>query len=119
MSSKVEHANDQFEVDRYEVQYPVSAYTFPSEARIHRVRFDDERLHIELTDGRIIAIPLWWIPTLYNASSEEREKYEINRSRTMISWDPGKCAIVDEVRVTDYLGPCDESVQSQDESNGK
>ena len=37
--------------------------------------------------------------------AEEREKYEINPSPTMIVWDPDKCAINDEVRIADYLGP--------------
>ncbi len=96
---------EKFEVKRYDIQYPVSAYTFPKEARIHQVRFDDEYLHLELTDGRVLSIPLLWIPTLYNASPEEREKYEINRDRTMLVWDPEKCAINDEVRLADYLGP--------------
>jgi len=93
---------------KYRVQYPISAYTFPKEARIHRVRFDKEYIHIELMDGRILSIPLWWIPTLHHASPEEREQYEINRSRTMLIWDPAKCAINDELRIADYLGPCEE-----------
>lgn len=96
---------------RYKVQYPISAYTFPREARIHEVRFDDEYMHVELTDGRKLAVPLWWIPTLYNASAEEREKYELNQSRTIIIWDPARCAINDEVRVADYLGPGDDSLR--------
>jgi hypothetical protein len=89
--------------------HPVSAYTFPSEARIHQVRFDDKHMHVELTDGRMLSVPLWWIPTLYNAPSEEREKYELNQSRTMMIWDPDKCAINDELRIADYLGPCNDS----------
>ena len=109
MATKAEHSEEQFAVKRYKVHYPISAYTFPSEARIHQVRFDDEYLHVELTDGRMLSIPLWWIPTLYNAAPEEREKYEINRSRTMVIWDPDKCAINDELRIADYLGPCNES----------
>ncbi len=96
-----------FEVKPYKIQYPVSAYTFPQEARIHQVRFDNDYLHIDLTDGRILSIPLWWIPTLHNAASEEREKYEINRHRTEIIWNPDKCAINDEIRLADYLGPYD------------
>ena len=98
---------EQLEVKRYDIQYPISAYTFPREARIHRVRFDDEYLHLELTDRRVLSVPLSWIPTLYNAPPEEREKYEINRNRTMLIWDPEKCAINDEVRLADYFGPCD------------
>ena len=109
MVSKVEQIEEQLEVKRYKVQYPISAYMFPSEARIHQVHFDDEYMHVELTDGRMLSVPLWWIPTLYNAPPEERGKYEINRSRTMIIWDPDKCAINDELRITDYLSPCNDS----------
>lgn len=105
MALEVEQIEEQFEVKRYTIQYPASAYTFPQEARIHQVHFEEEYLHIELTDGRKLSVPLWWIPTLHNALPEEREKYEINRSRTMLIWDPAKCAINDEVRITDYLGP--------------
>jgi len=108
MAIKAEQVEEQLQVKRYKVQYPISAYTFPREAHIHQVRFDDEYMHIELTDGRVLSLPLWWIPTLYDASPEEREKYEINRDRTMIIWDPDKCAINDEVRIADYLGPRDE-----------
>jgi hypothetical protein len=108
MSSKAEQVNEQFDVRRFEVQYPVSAYTFPSEARIHQVSFDEEHMRVELTDGRVLAIPLWWIPTVYNASPEEREKYEINRSRTMIIWDTAESEINDEVRIMDYLGPAEQ-----------
>ena len=63
---------------RYEIPCPISAYTFPQEALIHQVRFDDVYIHIELTDGRILSVPLKWIPTLYHASPDEREKYEIS-----------------------------------------
>jgi len=93
------------QVKRYKIQYPISAYTFPRETRIHQVRFDDRYLHVELTDGRMISVPLWWIPTLHNAAPEEREKYEISRDRTMVIWDPDKCTINDEVRIADYMGP--------------
>ena len=100
-----DQAEDRFEVERYKVQYPISAYTFPLETSIKRTRFDDEYMHGELTDGRVLSVPLRWIPTLYNAPPEERETYELNQSRTMIVWDPAKCAINDEVRIADYLAP--------------
>ena len=105
MAIKEEQVEEQLEVKRYRVQYPISDYTFPDEARIHLVRFDEEYIHVELTDGRMLSIPLWWVPTLHNAPPEEREKYEINRSRTMIIWDPGRCAVNDELRIADYLRP--------------
>lgn len=105
MSTKLEQVDKKYRVKRYKIQYPISAYTFPRETRIRRVQFDAKYLRVELTDGRIIAVPLQWIPTLQNASPAEREKYEISRDRTMIIWDPDKCAINDEVRVADYMQP--------------
>ena len=32
---------DTLKVKRYEIQYPASAYQFPTDARIHDVQFDD------------------------------------------------------------------------------
>jgi len=96
---------EKMKVKRYKIQHSIDEYTFPKEAYIHDVRFDEKHIHVELTDGRILSIPLWWIPTVYNASEEDREKYEISQSRTMIIWDPAKCGINDEISIADYLGP--------------
>ena len=87
----------------YDIPYPASAYTFPRDAVLHKVRFDDNFIHLELTDGRILSVPLSWIPTLHNAEPAERKKYEISQDRKMIVWDPDKCAINDEIRIDDYL----------------
>ena len=89
----------------YDIAYPASAHTFPKEALLHRVQFDNDFMYLELTDGRKLSVPLWWIPTLHNASPEEREKYEISQDRKMIIWDPEKCSINDEVRIDDYPAP--------------
>lgn len=93
------------EVKYYPVKYPRSAYIFPKGARVYSARIDEKYLHIELMDGRLLAIPLHWIPTLNNAPPDEREKFEINDSRTRLIWDPEKCAIEEEVLIADYLGP--------------
>ena len=108
MTTEVEQLNEKTNIKRFKVQYPISAYTFPEEARINTVEINDEALQIELTDGRTLSIPLWWIPTVYNASPKEREKYEINQNRTMLIWDPDKCDINDELRISDYLGSAGE-----------
>ena len=94
---------ENFRVKRYAIQYPISAYTFPSEARIEQVRFDRDYIHLRLTDERVLSILLHWIPTLSNAVPDEREKYRLNHSRTMLIWDPSECAINDELRLADYL----------------
>lgn len=112
MVTNVKPVEEQLQVKRYSIQYPISAYTFPHEARIHQVRFDDEYMHVTLSDGRLVSIPLWWIPTLNNATAGEREKYEISRDRTMILWDPEKCAINDEVSILDFLGPSKEGIEN-------
>jgi|GEM_PF-459518 len=104
MSSKLKQGEEHFQVKRYKIQYPISAYTFPREAKIHQVRFDDAHMLIELTDGRTLSVPLWWIPTVHNALPKDREKFEISRDHTMIIWDPDKCSINDGVRIADYLG---------------
>ncbi len=117
MPTNIEHTEHQAEIRRYKVQYPISAYTFPREARIQSVRFDEEFMHLELTDGRVLSVPLRWIPTLQNAPAAEREKYELDHTRTMLIWDPGKCAINDEVRLADYLNPgesCDRDLRRKD-----
>ena len=47
---------------------------------------DDESLHVKLTDGREIATPLWWYPSLFHASHTERNTMEL--MYTGIHW-PG------------------------------
>src|SRR5215211_2600432 len=102
---------EQMKPKRYKVQHSIDKYTFPTDAQIHDVRFDEKYMHVELTDQRIISIPLWWIPTVYNASEEDRNKFQVNQSRTMIIWDPDKCGINDEISIADYLGPTRDSGQ--------
>ena len=93
----------------YKIQHSIDEYTFPAEAHIHAVRFDEKHMHVELIEQRVISLPSWWIPTLHNASDEDRNKFEINQSRTMIIWDPEKCGINDEISIADYLGPVSDS----------
>ena len=105
MDTNVKQMDERVQVKRYKVQHSIDEYTFPKEATIHDVKFDEKFIHVELTDQRVISIPLWWIPTVYNASMEDRKKFEINQSRTMVIWNPEKCGINDEISIADYLGP--------------
>lgn len=105
--------DEKTQVKRYKIQHSIDEYTFPTEAYIHEVRFDEKHMHVELTDQRIISIPLWWIPSVNNASEEDRNKFEINQSRTMIIWDPEKCGINDEISIEYYLGPTREMIEQK------
>jgi hypothetical protein len=49
------------------------------------VRSDENNLIVDLSDGRIISVPLSWFPRLFNATPEQRNKYEL--SRYGIHWE--------------------------------
>ena len=103
MSTRAEAIDNRSTVQRYRIQYPISAYTFPQESLIHEVQIDESYVRIELTDGRILSIPLHWIPTVHNAAPEDRAKFRVNSSRNMIVWEPEEGSINEELRVQDYL----------------
>ena len=112
MVTSVKQMDEKVKVKRYKVQHSIDEYTFPKEAYIHGVKFDEKFIHVELTDQRVLSIPLWWIPTVYNASMEDRRKFEINQRRTMIIWDPDKCSINDEIDIADYLRPARDEIRA-------
>ena len=43
------------------------------------VRFDDDSVWVELSDGRTIGVPYAWFPCLLNASRKHRQAVEIGR----------------------------------------
>lgn len=43
------------------------------------VRFDDDRMWVNLADGRVLAVPLAWFPRLLQASPQERAAVQISR----------------------------------------
>jgi hypothetical protein len=112
MVTNVKQIDETIQVKRYKVQHSIDEYTFPKEAYIHDVKFDEKFIRVELTDQRVVSIPLWWIPTVYNATMEDRRKFEINQSRTIIIWDPEKCSINDEISIADYLGPARDEIRA-------
>ncbi len=42
------------------------------------VRFDDNSMWVELSDGRVIAVPIAWFPRLMNATPEQRARVEFS-----------------------------------------
>ena len=42
------------------------------------VRFDDSSLWVDLSDGRVIAVPLAWFPRLLHATPQQREQVEFS-----------------------------------------
>ena len=58
----------------------------PNSALAKSVSFDEEMMHVSLTDGRLISVPIIWFPLLRRATSEERAKYEIGGAGTSLHW---------------------------------
>jgi hypothetical protein len=58
----------------------------PNTALAKSVKFINEMMEVFLTDGRIISVPLIWFPLLHEATSEQREKYEIGGGGVSLHW---------------------------------
>ena len=58
----------------------------PNSALAKSVSFDEEMMHVSLTDGRLISVPIIWFPLLRAATSEQRAKYEIGGAGTSLHW---------------------------------
>jgi hypothetical protein len=49
------------------------------------VRFDDNTMWVDLSDGRTLGVPLAWFPRLLNATPAQRTQVEL--SRTGLHWE--------------------------------
>ncbi|MBV9468020.1 MAG: DUF2442 domain-containing protein [Abitibacteriaceae bacterium] len=58
----------------------------PTAALAQSIEFDDELMHVHLTDGRIISVPLIWFPILQEASAAQRTQYEIGAGGRGLHW---------------------------------
>jgi len=51
------------------------------------IRFDAERLHVQLSDGREISVPLEWFSSLRDATDEQRNKWRLVGKGAGIHWE--------------------------------
>jgi hypothetical protein len=58
----------------------------PTTALAQSVEFDEDTMHVFLTDGRIISVPVIWYPLLHEATPEQRERYEIGGGGISLHW---------------------------------
>lgn len=47
--------------------------------------FDDDKMWVDLSDGRTLGVPLAWFPRLLRANAAQRQAVEI--SRTGLHWE--------------------------------
>ena len=50
------------------------------------IRFEHEMMHVLLSDGREISVPLEWFPLLRNASDRQRKKWRLIGRGIGIHW---------------------------------
>jgi hypothetical protein len=58
----------------------------PTTALAKSVSFDEEMMHVSLTDGRLISVPILYFPLLRQATPDQRAKYEIGGGGTSLHW---------------------------------
>ncbi len=58
----------------------------PTTALAKAVKFDEEMLHLHLTDGRSISVPIIWFPLLYEATPAQRKRYDIGGGGVSLHW---------------------------------
>lgn len=57
-----------------------------TDLRVMNVNIDEDRLMVELMDGRLIGVPLAWYPRLANATPEQRNHWEVAGAGYGIHW---------------------------------
>ena len=59
----------------------------PTEALAQSVNFDNDMMHVSLTDGRIVSVPLVWFPRLSVATPSQLANYVIGAGGRGLHWD--------------------------------
>ena len=61
--------------------------TFKENVKAIKVWFDEDSMWVSLDDGRILAVPKVWFPTIQKATSEELADYELLGGGIGIHWE--------------------------------
>lgn len=57
-----------------------------ADERVRDVKVSDDRLTVDLMDGRSISVPLAWYPRLLDATPAQRNKWEVCGGGLGIHW---------------------------------
>jgi hypothetical protein len=58
----------------------------PTTALAKAVEFTDDMMRVQLTDGRVLSVPLIWFPILRAASAEQRQHVRIGGGGRGLHW---------------------------------
>jgi hypothetical protein len=78
-----------------------------SSVKATRVHFDQDSMWVDLSDGRILAVPLAWFPRLLHASAEQREQLRI--SSRGLHWE----ALDEDISIAGLLAGLGDQTTSQ------
>ena len=74
-------------------------------AKATRVHFDSNSMWVDLSDGRVIGVPLAWFPRLLHSTPEQREQVRI--SSRGLHWE----ALDEDISIAGLLaGQADQTV---------
>jgi len=59
----------------------------PTTALAQAVTFDDSTMHVQLTDGRTVSVPLLWFPRLLAARLAQRQQVTIGGGGRGLHWE--------------------------------
>jgi len=71
----------------------------PTSVLATAVHFTEDALHVNLSDGREVSVPLEWFPRLRDATPEQRNKWRLIACGIGIHWEE----IDEDVAVTTLL----------------
>jgi hypothetical protein len=58
-----------------------------ADERVKYIHFTEDTISVDLMDGRIITVPLIWYPRLFNATPDQRVKWEVCGGGYGIHWE--------------------------------
>ncbi|MBW4582493.1 MAG: DUF2442 domain-containing protein [Tildeniella nuda ZEHNDER 1965/U140] len=64
----------------------MTTLTLESEPLAAQIRVTDEKLTVDLVDGRSLIVPLSWYPRLLHASHKERQNWQLLGEGYAIEW---------------------------------
>lgn len=64
----------------------MSTLVLETEPAVTQVMINDEKLIVELADGRTIVVPLSWYPRLQHAAPKERKNWHLLGDGYAIEW---------------------------------
>ncbi len=78
-----------------------------SSVKATRVQFDQDSMWVDLSDGRILAVPLAWFPRLLHATEEQRQQLRI--SSRGLHWE----ALDEDISIAGLLAGLGDQTTSQ------